>query len=161
MKKDYLTVLQNIDREALKAKAEAASALAREYAQQAGEAAGAYAQQAAAAAGEYARDARLRAEEALHSPRAEALAASAKMLGGDGRAAAAGWYAFTTDRVRGFSVLDLAVFKIMMVAFGMWLGAWIASKCSKLAEKLRPVFLGVFCCGFAYVFYRIFFGDRE
>ena len=105
MKKDYLSVLQNIDREALKAKAEAASALAREYAQQAGEAAGAYAQQAAAAAGEYARDARLRAEEALHSPRAEAIAASARMLAQDVRADAADWCEFTMDRVRGFPFL--------------------------------------------------------
>lgn len=161
MKKDYFAVLQSIDREALRAKAEAARELALDYAQQAGEAAGAYAQQAAAAAGEYAHDARLRAREALHGPRAEAFAASAKALAQDVRDDAADWCAFTTARVNSFSTFDIAVFKLTLIAFGMWLGAWIAGKCSKFAEKLRPVLLGMFCCGTVYVGYRIFFGDRD
>ena len=108
-----------------------------------------------------AQEARARAEEALHSPRAEAFAASAKALAKDVCADASDWCAFTTNRVNHFSPFDIAVFKIVLVAFGLWLGSWLTSRFTKLTEKFRPVFLAMFCCGFTYIAYRIFFDDRE
>ncbi len=148
--KEYLSVLQSIDRDALKAKAEVARSLAGEYAQQ-----------AKAAAGVYAQEARTWAGEAMRSPRAEALAASAKTLAQDVRGDVVDFCAFTTQRVRGFSPFDFAVFKLLMISFGLWLGAWLAARFSRLTEKLRPVFLAAFFCGFTYIAYRIFFDERE
>ncbi len=148
--KNYLTALQSIDREALKAKAEIARSLAGEYAQH-----------AKSFAEDYAHEAHLRAADALHSPRAEALAESARTLARDVREDAADLCAFTTQRVSTFSPFDLAIFKIVMVSFGLWLGAWLASKFTKLTEKFRPVFLAAFFCGFTYIAYRIFFDNRD
>ena len=159
--KNYLTALQNIDREALKAKAEIARSLAGEYARQAKTTAGEYAQHAKSFAEDYAHEAHLRAADALHSPQAEALAESARTLARDVREDAADFCTFTTQRVSTFSPFDFAIFKIMMISFGLWLGAWLASKFTKLTEKFRPVFLAAFFCGFTYIAYRIFFDNRD
>ena len=146
--KEYLTALQSIDRDALKAKAQVARELAGDYAQQAKAVAGSYAQQARAAA-----------------PRAEAFAENAKSavrsLARDAQGDICDFWSFAAERMRGFSLFDIAVFKIVLVSFGLWLGAWLAAKFSKLTEKFRPVFFAMFLCGYIYLIYRIFFKDNE
>ena len=165
--KEYLTALQSIDRDALKAKAQVARELAGDYAQPAKAVAGSYAQQARAAAGEYAREARSRASQAAaaHAPRAEAFAENAKSavrsLARDAQGDICDFWSFAAERMRGFSLFDIAVFKIVLVSFGLWLGAWLAAKFSKLTEKFRPVFFAMFLCGYVYLIYRIFFKDNE
>lgn len=176
--KDYLTALQSIDRDAWKAKAQVARELAGEYARQAKEAAGAYARQAKSsagsyvrqagtAAGKYAQDAKAFAADAAaaHAPQAEAFAENARAavrgFAEDARSDACDLCNFTAEQVRGFSLFDLAVFKFVLISFGMWLGARLAAKCARLTEKLRPLFFAAFLCGYVYLIYRIFFRDRE
>lgn len=172
--KDYLSAIQSIDREALKAKAQVALSLAGEYAQQAKDIAGGCAQQAKSAAGGYAQEARAFAEgyaqEAKsraggYAQNAKAFAENAKSvakdMARDAKEDADDLCAFSMERVKTFSIFDFAIFKFCLLSLGMWLGAWITAKCAKLSEKLRPILFAGFLAGYIYLIYRIFFADRD
>ena len=64
---------------------------------------------------------------------------------------------YTLARCRTFDAFDFAIFKICLVLFG----AWFAAQFTKLANKLKKVFLIGFLISMAYLIWRIFFAEQE
>ena len=64
---------------------------------------------------------------------------------------------YTLARCRTFDAFDFAIFKICLVLFG----AWFAAQFTKLASKLKKVFLIGFLISMAYLIWRIFFAEQE
>lgn len=62
---------------------------------------------------------------------------------------------YSMEKVHGFSVLDVAIFKVCLMSFGLWLGVQFAN----FFKKWKPVILVGFILSYAYLIWRMFFAQ--
>lgn len=60
---------------------------------------------------------------------------------------------YTTDRIRGFSLIEFFIYETCLLSFGLWIGSCF----SKFFKKFRAVIFGVFAATWLYLFWRVFF----
>lgn len=60
-------------------------------------------------------------------------------------------------RLQEFSVLDVGIFKICLICFGILLGAYNA----KFAKKTSPVLIGIFIASYIYLIFKFFFSKED
>lgn len=142
---NLLSRLNEIDTDYLKTRA----SILKEEAAEAAAAASAAARAQAAATSE-------RAAAAMHEYAGQAFA-SARSSATVCRSAFGEFCDFTLERCRTFDAFDFAIFKLCLVFFG----AWFAAQFTKLAKRLKKVFLIGFLVSLVYLVWRIFFAEQE
>ncbi|MDO5141771.1 MAG: hypothetical protein Q4D31_01990 [Eubacteriales bacterium] len=90
----------------------------------------------------------------------EALRARAEQMldyANDARVQAGHWVDHAATRAQGFSLFDLAIVKLCLLSFGLWLGACF----SKFFKKFRGLLFVAFTAGWLYLFWRVFFDHDD
>ncbi len=64
---------------------------------------------------------------------------------------------FVLDRVRGFTIMDYAIYEFTLLSIGALIGAYITG----FVKKFKALFGIVFVLGYIYIMARIFFRDNK
>ena len=65
--------------------------------------------------------------------------------------------AITTEKIRGFSLIEFFIYETCLLSFGLWLGTCF----SKFFKKFRAIIFAAFAATWLYLLWRVFFDEDE
>lgn len=63
----------------------------------------------------------------------------------------------TTEKIRGFSLIEFFIYETCLLSFGLWLGTCF----SKFFKKFRAIIFAAFAATWLYLLWRVFFDENE
>ena len=63
----------------------------------------------------------------------------------------------TTEKIRGFSLIEFFIYETCLLSFGLWLGTCF----SKFFKKFRAIIFAAFAATWLYLLWRVFFDEDE